>query len=111
MPGFDRTGPGGIGPMAGWGRGYCSEPGNHGRPRYRIYRGYGSGGGRGWRNRYWSTGIFDWPYRGRFVQIEPELTRQEQMQMLQEEAKYLESELKQVKKEIENMNKSEQESK
>jgi hypothetical protein len=31
MPGFDGTGPGGIGPMTGGGRGFCAMP----------YRGYG----------------------------------------------------------------------
>jgi hypothetical protein len=31
MPGFDGTGPGGMGPMTGGGRGFCAMP----------YRGYG----------------------------------------------------------------------
>ena len=26
MPGFDRTGPRGMGPMTGWGMGYCAQP-------------------------------------------------------------------------------------
>jgi hypothetical protein len=96
--------------MTGWGRGYCSEPA-HARLGYKIYGGYGGGRGRGWRNRYWSTGIPGWAHRGRSVPIEPELTKQEQMKMLQEDAKYLETELEHVKKEIEKMNKSEQERK
>jgi len=55
MPGGDRTGPMGMGPMTGWGRGPCrgSERQHHtgggfGRP------GRGRGGGFGWRHRFWA---------------------------------------------------------
>jgi hypothetical protein len=36
MPGFDGTGPAGMGPMTGGGRGYCAPYG----PRYRAYGPY-----------------------------------------------------------------------
>jgi hypothetical protein len=39
MPGFDGTGPGGMGPMTGGGRGYCN-PGS-GWTGYRFPRRYG----------------------------------------------------------------------
>jgi len=62
MPGGDRTGPMGGGPMSGWRRGFCSEPEG---PRF-AGSGYGGrgpgfgrgggGGGWGWRNRFWATG-------------------------------------------------------
>ena len=55
MPGFDRSGPIGVGPMTGGGRGMCGRPAVTGNlPRYgRCYghgrgRGFGRGGGRGW---------------------------------------------------------------
>jgi len=42
MPGFDGTGPRGMGPMTGGGRGFCNPYGVFGRP-YRTLRwpGYG----------------------------------------------------------------------
>jgi hypothetical protein len=50
MPGFDGTGPAGMGSMTGWGRGLC----NHSRTAYgptplssRGFRGYGRGFGQG----------------------------------------------------------------
>jgi len=42
MPGFDGTGPAGMGPMTGWGRGYCAMPGTGS-----LYRGRGLGRGSG----------------------------------------------------------------
>lgn len=59
MPGFDGTGPAGMGPMTGWGRGYCAVPGA--APAFRG-RGLGRGGGRGFGFRGSSA---PWPYLGR----------------------------------------------
>ncbi|MDI9369818.1 MAG: DUF5320 domain-containing protein [Synergistaceae bacterium] len=54
MPGRDRTGPLGQGPMTGWGRGFCGRG---------AYAGAGFFGGRGWRGRGCGWG---WGYgRGR----------------------------------------------
>ncbi len=99
MPGFDRTGPWGRGPMTGWGRGYCASPGWGSRPRY----GWGSGFGRGWRHRFWATGM---PGRGWWGPPDwygPGLSREEEMAMLQEEAEYLEKELKDIRKKIDEL--------
>lgn len=60
MPGFDGTGPRGMGPMTGGGRGLCSPYGQaYGmRPNYRpgfgipMGRGFGRGLGRGMRYPY-----------------------------------------------------------
>lgn len=71
MPGGDRTGPMGQGPMTGRGMGYCTgnaQPGYMtaaGRPLGWGFgrgggRGLGRGGGRGFRNRYWATGMTAW---------------------------------------------------
>jgi hypothetical protein len=65
MPGGDRTGPMGAGPRTGRGMGYCSGnsmPGYANQmPIFRSWYGFGGrGGGRGWRNRFYATGIPGW---------------------------------------------------
>jgi hypothetical protein len=72
MPGFDATGPNGMGPMTGGGRGYCAVPvpggGPYGGgPNRQGGRGYGRGrgraggrGGYGWRHWYYATGMPGW---------------------------------------------------
>jgi len=112
MPGFDGMGPWGMGPMTGWGRGYCPEPAGYVRPRYGIFRGgYWGGRGRGWRNRYWAAGVPGWDWWGVPTRFEPELTKQEEMEILQEEAKSLERQLEYVKKDIDKLKQSKTEEK
>ena len=58
MPGFDGTGPMGMGPMTGGARGRCSPYGRSfgpggSSPGY----GWGRGRGRGYRHMYWATGF------------------------------------------------------
>lgn len=79
MPGGDRTGPMGMGPMTGRGAGYCAGYGGPGYvnpiPRGGFGRGWrrggrgggwgrgwggGWGGGRGWRHGYYATGLPGW---------------------------------------------------
>ena len=71
MPGGDRTGPLGAGPMTGRGVGICAGydvPGymnpSFGRGfGYGRGRGFGrgfQGGGRGWRHQYYATGLPGW---------------------------------------------------
>jgi hypothetical protein len=50
MPGRDGTGPMGCGPMTGGRRGFCA--GAAPSP--------GRGGGRGWRNQFYATGLTGW---------------------------------------------------
>jgi len=67
MPGGDRTGPMGMGPMTGRGAGYCA---GYGAPGFASGgRGFGGGGrgfwggrgrGRGWRNWFYATGVPGW---------------------------------------------------
>lgn len=60
MPGFDGTGPRGQGPMTGGARGYCAAPLAEGiRPFFRKGF-YNRGGGRGWRNCFYVTGLPGW---------------------------------------------------
>lgn len=60
MPGFDRTGPIGMGPMTGGGRGFCASlrPGMAAQPFMRGF--FGRGGGRGRRNWFYATGLPGW---------------------------------------------------
>ncbi|MGM0489422.1 MAG: DUF5320 domain-containing protein [Planctomycetota bacterium] len=72
MPGGDRTGPAGMGPMTGRAAGYCtgnaapgfvSSPGagGFGGPgRGRGGGGWGRGRGRGRRNWFYATGVPGW---------------------------------------------------
>ena len=65
MPGFDGTGPGGMGPMTGRGQGQCAAYVGSYRPwGRRNFYGWGRGGGRGWRHRFWATGLPYWNRRG-----------------------------------------------
>lgn len=60
MPGFDRTGPVGMGPMTGGGRGFCAAL-RPGMGVQSIRRGFfGRGGGRGRRNWFYATGLPGW---------------------------------------------------
>jgi hypothetical protein len=58
MPGFDGTGPRGMGPMTGGGRGYCAVALNSAGNRTFGRRGfYGRGGGRGFRNCWYAASL------------------------------------------------------
>ncbi|MFC1589872.1 DUF5320 domain-containing protein [Candidatus Omnitrophota bacterium] len=59
MPGGDGTGPAGMGPMTGGGRGFCAGPMKDWRG-FCGGRGFGRGRGRGYRNRYRATGFQGW---------------------------------------------------
>lgn len=69
MPGGDRTGPLGHGPMTGRGAGFCAgyaAPG-YSTPAFGRGRGFG-GGGRGRRTMYYATGLPGW---ARFNPVNP----------------------------------------
>lgn len=79
MPGGDRTGPAGMGPMTGRAAGFCAGYGAHGYMNAGG-RGFGrgggfGGGGRGCRNRFYATGLPGWLRGGRggTMPSEPEL--------------------------------------
>jgi len=61
MPGRDRTGPQGTGPMTGRGMGYCNDQDQAGfaNPPTMLQGRMGlgrRGAGRGWRHRFYATG-------------------------------------------------------
>jgi len=61
MPRGDGTGPMGLGPMTGRAAGYCAGYGVPGYANPLGGRGFwGRGGGGGWRNRYYATGLPGW---------------------------------------------------
>jgi len=63
MPGGDGTGPMGMGPMTGRAEGYCAgfaAPGFVTGGGGRGFWGRGGGRGRGWRNRFYATGLTGW---------------------------------------------------
>jgi len=82
MPGFDGTGPNGMGPMTGGGRGFCNPRGigatarRYGFPRYPGYGAYG------------------------FQPFAPRMTRAQELEFLKGQAGALSDELKQLETEI-----------
>ena len=105
MPGFDRTGPAGMGPMTGWGRGLCGSRGYYGGgQRYWGYgRGYGRGWGRGWRHRYWANAMPGWgrmypPPWGEYYG--PAYPQEDELAALKEEAAWLKEELNAVEERL-----------
>ncbi len=91
MPGFDRTGPGGMGPMTGGGRGFCASPGGVGRSPAGGRTFFGRGGGRGRRNQYCATGLFRWQ---RWASWAVPPVAEDEKQALKSEADFLRSRLR-----------------
>ncbi|MGB2660934.1 MAG: DUF5320 domain-containing protein [Candidatus Omnitrophota bacterium] len=92
MPGYDGTGPRGMGSMTGGGRGYCAMPVGSFDGRPRIGRLSARGGGRGWRNRYYATGLMGWQRSG--------FTAEEEKEALSSEAELLQQELSDIQSRI-----------
>lgn len=119
MPGGDRTGPVGAGPMTGRGAGFCggfAGPGfaNHipgrgfgmgfgrARGRGRGIRGRFPGGGFGWRNRFFATGVPGRAYFGPYAPYaEPD--QETEKQGLRQEAESLQAELDMVRKRLDEL--------
>lgn len=120
MPWGDRTGPFGLGPMTGRAAGYCAGydmPGcmNPGRGggffgfgRHGFW-GRGSGAGRGWRHRYFATGLQGWagyaqgPRWPGAPGAQAAWTSEQQMEVLREQSRFLEKSLDDVRKRLEEL--------
>lgn len=111
MPFGDRTGPAGLGPRTGRGAGYCSGfgvPGSLNRVGGWGFFGRG-GGGRGWRNWFYTTGLtgwqraFGWPWGGPGAYVPAYVApgRGEELAQLKTQAGYFESALENIRRRIE----------
>jgi hypothetical protein len=128
MPAGDGTGPVGTGPMTGRAAGYCAGyavpgymnpiPGSGGFGRF----GRGYGRGRGWRHRYYATGMpgwarayygapayGGWPVPAPGTSVAPGMTSKQEMDMLRNEADMLQSQLEEVRSRIEALEKVDKE--
>ncbi|HUU26275.1 MAG TPA: DUF5320 domain-containing protein [archaeon] len=122
MPGGDRTGPAGMGPMTGRAAGYCAGypvPGYMNPIGGRGYGGWGRGGGRGWRNRFYATGLTGWQraslgypafgtpwgYQDLYAapQSAPSITKEQELEMLKGQSEYFEDAIEGIKKRIEEL--------
>ncbi|MBN1605667.1 MAG: DUF5320 domain-containing protein [Polyangiaceae bacterium] len=121
MPGGDRTGPAGLGPMTGRGAGFCA---GYPVPGF-MNPGWGRGGGRGWghgggggggggggwrhRHRYYASGLPGWqrawmadsayapPLPATFG---PMMTKEQELEALKHQATYFEQALEQLRDRI-----------
>ncbi len=129
MPGGDRTGPIGAGPMTGRGLGYCAGYGRPGwaNPGYGrgmgfmgrgfgggFGRGFGRGGGRGWGRSYYGAGFQGWAGGGPGYPVptsEPypwfggALDPGDELTGLRDEAKYYGKTLEEINKRIDELQK------
>jgi hypothetical protein len=122
MPGGDRTGPRGMGPMTGRAAGFCrgyDSPGfanpMPGRGYWRgSWRGRGGawgsgwgGGGRGWRHRFYATGQPFWarqPYAyGPAGDFPPPPTQEQELEGLKREAEWLKEQLDAINQRVEEL--------
>ena len=119
MPGGDRTGPAGMGPMTGRAAGLCAGYPVPGYMNPVGGRGYwGRGGGRGWRHQYYATGLPGWartgmgyaawggpvqpfaPQAGKFA---PSMTAEQELDALKKQAEFFQDELGQINKRIDQL--------
>jgi hypothetical protein len=117
MPGGDRTGPMGMGPMTGRAAGYCAGFPTPGWTNLGFGRGWFGGGrgrGRGWRNRFYATGLTGWQraamgwpawgFGGPYAPPAPDAPgREQEVEMLRQQAEYLAGALDEVKKRLEEL--------
>lgn len=91
MPGGDGTGPMGMGSITGWRRGFCAQPtGNRWFGRF-------AGQGRGWRNRFQTTGLTGWQ---RNASDPSSIDPKAENRFLKEQAEYLSNELEAIRSRI-----------
>ena len=90
MPGFDGTGPRGMGPMTGGGRGFCATPM---RP---IWPGYAR---RARYTPYPYTAPWEMPYRGAYP-FSPVTSRQDEINYLKGLAQSMNDDLKEIESRI-----------
>ena len=110
MPGGDRTGPLGHGPMTGRGLGYCSGTNRPGYTTPRYGRGFSRGRGRGFGRGFWGRGRGFWgsdyldPYYPSYdVESYPQRSKEEEKSYLKNLISQLEDEIKLIKEKLRNI--------
>ena len=116
MPGGDRTGPAGMGPMTGRAAGYCAGYGTSGFANPVQGRGYGRGFGPGrrggWGRRYgfyatglpgWQQAAYGFPVYGGNMPYSPapytaRVSKEDELNALKDQAEYFEDSLQGIKK-------------
>jgi len=103
MPGFDGTGPGGMGPMTGGGRGFCSPWGiGAGFARYGAPPRVGYGYPYGWVGAAY-------PFYGapaaatRATPFAPTMTREQELDFLKSQAQRMRGQLEQIEARIQQL--------
>jgi hypothetical protein len=101
MPGFNGTGPQGMGPMTGGARGFCNPYNQPFVRRDSTFRsGIGRGRGRGFRNMFWATGVPGWArydtggYRG--LPHYDQYSREQEIGFLKDQSTILKEELSSI---------------
>lgn len=119
MPGGDRTGPAGMGPMTGRGAGYCAGspvPGFMNRGFGGGGFGFGGGGGfgrgrgggQGWRNWFRVAGMAG-PWGGAYAQpAVPPVAQAQELDALRGQSEYLAGALEEIKNRIDQLEKQSQ---
>ncbi len=102
MPGGDGTGPNGMGPMTGGGRGFCAVPVSAGG---RPFAGRMFGGrGRGYRHCFYATGLPGWMRLQRglpaFGDFGGTVSKEDEVTMLKSQADFLKQQIEEVQRRI-----------
>jgi len=98
MPGFDGTGPRGMGPMTGGGRGFCAMPLQMTQPRYMgrgVYPPYGVP----WGTPYYGAG----PLIPGAMPLAPQMTREQELDFLKKQAQAMRGQLEQIETSIQEL--------
>ncbi len=116
MPGGDRTGPMGYGPLTGRGAGFCAGfpvPGYMNPVPGRGFGGRGRGRGRGWRYGFYATGLPGWQRAGMgwgypamnpyYNPPAPQITKEQELEVLREQAESLGNALNDIEKRIQKL--------
>jgi len=94
MPGFDGTGPCGMGPMTGGGRGFCS-PWRTGA----AYNPYGAFQGMGYGYPYYGAA----PAVPGAMPFSPVMTREQELDFLKNQAQVMKGQLEQIESRIQQL--------
>ncbi|MCD6453548.1 MAG: DUF5320 domain-containing protein [Dehalococcoidales bacterium] len=89
MPGFDGTGPRGMGPMTGGGRGFCNPMGRATLRGRGVYPGWGYG------------------YQAGMSQAMPQMSSGQELDLLRQQADMIKSQLEQIASRIAELEKAE----